>query len=183
MKKLLLFGLLLMSSASYAAPHPAVGSSALSSLEKGLFWHRAGFSLQASEKEWMAAESSTQETEVILKARSSGTQKLAIKLDELKQDLSIENYAKKWMKDYSNYGFEVLGSQPFQLGEQRGLVIDLEHKRNFQQVRQVLFLRSKKAVLFTCMDDRKKFSSSLQLCNRVIQSFLWLPEKKSQKIN
>lgn len=190
MKILLLFSFFLVSPAIYAAPHPGMGSSALASYEKGFFWLREGFRLQTPESDWILDESESHENQVKFQSRpiavpsslrnNSGS--LVIKVENLKQEQTLENYAKKWMKDYSNYGFEIRGSQTFALGSQKGLVIDFEHKKSFQQLRQVLFIRGKKFVLITCGDDQKKFSNLVEKCNQVIKSFAWMTEKNSLKI-
>jgi hypothetical protein len=106
------------------------------------------------------------------------TAKFSIKEDTLPNELSLEVYAKRWMKDYSSYGFDFLGSRPFvnqSLGNKnaKGLVVDLVHKSSDKQLRQVIFLKKKQAVILTCVDQKQNFSQTLDDCNQMIRSFEW----------
>ncbi len=184
LKKLPLFALSLMTLESYAAPHPGMGSSSLVSIEKGFFWNREGFTMNVRKEDWILDEVLANENQVSLVEKpnranqNTPTGSLLVKVENLKTELTLENYAKKWMKDYANYGFELLGSQPLELNKSKGLLVDFHHKKSFQQIRQVLFLRGRKMVLITCADDKKRFTNLLARCNQVIQTFNWLPEKK-----
>ena len=51
--------------------------------------------------------------------------------------------------------------------------IDLFHKKSDQQVRQVLFMRGKRVVTFTCKDTKKSFAATLNGCNEIAKSFQW----------
>jgi hypothetical protein len=77
------------------------------------------------------------------------------------------------MKDYSLYGFDLLGSKVFTQAGQRSLVIDLVQRKKKQQMRQVLFLKNKKVGVLTCQDTAAKFSATLSDCNQVARSFEW----------
>jgi hypothetical protein len=172
----LLFAICLVSSETYAAPYPAAGSSALVSIDKGLFLLTKGFSVRAKSPEWALQNSGDNEETAIyrLQRKNSDTAILALRSEVLKTELSLEAYAKRWMKDYTNYGFDLLGTKPFRQNQQsRGLVVDLFHKKSDQQLRQVLFMRGKRVVIFTCKDTKKNFTSTLESCNEVAKSFQW----------
>ncbi|MEZ0392553.1 MAG: hypothetical protein ACAH59_10070 [Pseudobdellovibrionaceae bacterium] len=179
-----LFALFLISSAAFAAPMPGTGSSLLVAPEMGLFWKRQGFQLKAGTTGWQLAAPQGEDDEQVryLKPNSS-TGSLAVRTEILKADLSLENYTKRWMKDYSNYGFEVLGTQPFFQNGSKGLVVDLLHKKSNQQLRQVLFVKNKKAVVLTCRDTQKFFSQTILSCNQISKSFEWTDNKPNSKIN
>lgn len=188
MKILPLFMLSLMTLKSYAAPHPGMGSSALVAMENGFFWNREGFTMNIKSRDWILDENLANENQISLVERplnptqGSASGSLLVKVDNLKAEVSLESYAKKWMKDYANYGFELLGSQTLEINKTKGLLIDFHHKKSFQQIRQVLFLRGRKMVLITCSDDKKRFAAVLPRCNQAIQTFNWIPEKKGSTI-
>lgn len=165
-----LFILSCVSIEAYSSPHPAVGSSALVAPEKGLFFQRYGFLLKTAQSNWAIATPSEQITFV---NPSSESGSLSVRMETLRTDMTLENYAKRWMKDYSNYGFDVLGTKAFGLNKTRGLVVDLDHKKSGQQLRQILFLKEKKVVILTCKDQISKFESTLQGCNQIAKSFEW----------
>lgn len=98
---------------------------------------------------------------------------LAVRIETLKSDLTLESYTKKWMRDYTSYGFEVLGTNSFQQNGAKGLVIDLVHKKADYQLRQVLFLKNKRVVILTCRDQQKKFQQTLIGCNQISRTFEW----------
>ncbi len=159
----------------YAAPYPGAGSSLLVAPERGLFWQRRGFELKSGTTGWQLAPPQQETASVRYLKPGSTSASLSVQLETLKADLSLENYAKRWMKDYSNYGFEVLGTQTFLQNGAKGLVVDLFHKKSDQQLRQILFLKNKNIVILTCRDDRQKFPQTLLGCNQISKSFEWLP--------
>ena len=102
-------------------------------------------------------------------------------METLRTEMTLENYTKKWIRDYSNYGFDVLGSQTFALNGSKALVVDLFHKKSEQQMRQVLFLKNKKVVTLTCRDQQKTFEQTLIGCNQISKSFEWTDNLNAQK--
>jgi hypothetical protein len=158
----------------YAAPHPGMGSSLLVSPEKGFFWKRYGFQLQTGLSGWQLAPPTDDDANKVRYVRpSSDIGSLAVQIENLKSDLTLENYAKKWMRDYVSYGFDVLGTQAFTQNNAKGLVVDLVHKKSDQQLRQILFLKNKKVVILTCRDHLKTFQQTLAGCNQISKSFEW----------
>jgi hypothetical protein len=178
----LLFVSFLMPSSLYAAPHPGMGSSLLVSPEKGLFWKKQGFQLQTGSSGWQLAPPSDDGTGRVRFLRpDSESASLAVQIENLKTELTLENYAKKWMRDYVNYGFDVLGTQAFQQNKAKGLVVDLLHKKSDQQLRQILFLKNKKVVILTCRDHQKTFQQTLLGCNQISKSFEWSADSTSRQ--
>lgn len=168
-----LFAVLSLMSHAYAAPHPGAGSSALVSSEKGLFLSAKGFKLGAEKTGWLFSLSKADNEEARLIDPTNPNASLSLKMDQLRADLSLESYSKRWMKDYSSYGFDVMGAKPFQQNGQRGLVIDLVHRLTKKQMRQALFVKNKKAVVLTCLDEKATFATTLNQCNQIIKTFEW----------
>lgn len=166
-------------SVAYASPHPGTGSSALVSPEKGLFLSAKGFRLGAEKTGWVFSLSKADNEEARLTDPNNSKASLSLKMDTLKADLSLENYSKRWMRDYSSYGFDVMGAKPFQQNSQRGLVVDLTHRLTKKQMRQVLFVKNKKAVILTCLDEKENFEKTLAQCNQIIKTFEWVDQNPS----
>lgn len=163
-----------------AAPLPGTASSALTSPEFGLFYSIKGFQLK-SQALWAMDKSkedelsdSGKEFSVFYLHPEFKQARLSVRTDTLKAEITLENYTKKWMKDYSSYGFDVLGAKTFQTQFAKGLVVDLHHKKKDTQLRQVIFLKDKTAVILTCLDQTKSFTQSLVGCNQLVRSFQWM---------
>jgi hypothetical protein len=173
----LLFFSFAIPSMLYAAPHPGMGSSRLVAPELGLFWKRQGFQLQTGASGWELAspmgDSVDNKVRYVRPAGESEIASMAVQIETLKSELTLENYAKKWMRDYVNYGFDVLGTQAFTQNKAKGLVVDLIHKKTDQQLRQILFLKNKKVVILTCRDFHKTFQQTLIGCNHISRTFEW----------
>ena len=98
---------------------------------------------------------------------------LTVRTDKLKKKTKISKYVRRWVKEYPKYGYDVLGSKKFKSKGKTGYLIDLINNKKKRQLRQVIFLKKKTAVLMTCRDHVKSFSSSLKECNNIIKSFAW----------
>lgn len=160
---------------AYASPHPGIGTSALVNPQYGYFLRPHGFILKSGLSGWELGDSSEMLTFTSPQSKAGS---LSVRAEDLRGEMSLENYAKRWMKDYPNYGFDVLGTKTFAQGNARGLVIDLTHKKRGQQLRQVLFLKEKKAVILTCKDDLKTFEATLAGCNQITKTFEWTTPQK-----
>jgi hypothetical protein len=169
-----LFALSLVPTIVYAAPYPATGSSLLVAPEMGLFWKRQGFSVKTSGTGWQLGSPLPEDEGQVRYIRpNQPTASLSVRTEALKTDMTLENYSKRWMRDYVSYGFELLGTQSFGQDGNKGLVVDLLHKKNEQQLRQVLFLKNKRVVILTCRDQQKGFEQTLLGCNQISKSFQW----------
>lgn len=173
----------------FAAPFPGMGSSILVSSEVGAFLTIHGYSLSTQGTDWVPTsrdepgieENKLQALHFRLSSHSSSLSNLekdsatlGLSLDEMATPLRLEQYAKRWIREYGQFGFEILGSQSLLLGGQESIVLDLFHKVKNQQLRQVLIKNQKKVAVFTCRDQKENFSTTLPICNRVIKSFRWI---------
>ncbi len=181
----LLFSLLfliLLPVQTLASPIPAMGSSALASPYKAYMFNVKGFSLMSSSTNWKLQENSNapadhpqKNSEISVRFQNPHSNGfLSVRTETLAQPTSIEFYAKRWIHDYSFYGFDILGAKEFSQANARGYVIDLFHSKKNKQLRQVVFLKEKTAVVLTCTDDKSRFSPTLNSCNSIVKSFHWL---------
>ena len=106
-------------------------------------------------------------------AKVSAPATLTVRVDDLDKEVPLDRYIAKWMKEYPRYGFDVLGSKPFVQNKQKGYVLDLVNRNQGKQLRQVVFLKQKKAVILTCRDGVATFQKSLASCNQIIKTFTW----------
>jgi hypothetical protein len=156
-----------------AAPAPGV-TSILKPTSKGIAFNLKGFYLHPGKSGWLLKENSQEKGEISVRFQPlQGSGSLAVRTETLKQATSLESYSKKWLKEYSSYGFDLLGSKPFTQDDTRSLVIDLFHKKTQQQVRQVILVKDKTSVVMTCSENVQKFSQTLKVCNSIIRTFQW----------
>lgn len=181
---LVVIQLILISMTSWGAPHPATTSSVLTDPEKGFSFYSYGFKLNLNGSKWnpVQKDSDSLFAEVEfqkknLKDKISNAQ-INLRMDQLTKNQGIEAYAKKWMRDYPQYGFEVLGTKTFGHSGGQGVVVDLFHRPNGKQLRQVILLKEKKVAILTCSDQKKSFAETLADCNKIVKNFSWLDSKK-----
>lgn len=168
---------LLAPSFSCAAPHPGVGSSPLASSESGVFFQSLGFKLSTKGTDWKLRPNTNEsfiQNITLGPSDSKMLSQLNIRTDNLDKKTNLENYSKKWMRDYTNFGFETLGQQMIQLGGGKALVVDLVQKKQNKQLRQIILSHDQKIAVLTCIDDKTTFEGTLKNCNQIARSFQWI---------
>jgi hypothetical protein len=170
---------------SVASPVAGHGSSILADKDQGYFLSSLGFTFKTVGTHWsletVANDPSAQTPRLVYRDDASAL--MSVHLDKLPNELSLETYIKRWIRDYNHYGFDVLGSKAFTLGDNkkvrftRGFVVDLVHKKMSRQMRQVIFLKEKNVVIVTCQNKKDQFSQTLTDCNQIAKTFEWTDVK------
>jgi hypothetical protein len=159
-----------------AAPYPATGSSALTAPEKGLYLLHKGFTVKTEGTDWVPVQ--PQDDSILDTVKFKGkdpaaTASLSVRTDKLAKNVSLELYTKKWMRDYPNYGFEVLTTKSITLNGNPALLVDMISRSKDKQLRQVILKRDDNVAVMTCMDSREGFVKALPNCNQIMKSFSW----------
>lgn len=192
-----------LSSLAFAAPIPGTATSKLVSPQIGLYRSPIGFQLSSGHTGWahvappannkyiatvyraepgsvasqMHADLHSGANVVNSKIANSSASKnpatLTVRVDDLNRETTLDHYIGKWMKEYPRYGFDVLGSKPFLQAKNKGYVLDLVNRDQGKQLRQVVFMKQKRAVILTCRDQIATFQTSLKACNEIIKTFTW----------
>lgn len=160
---------------SWSAPFPVTGTSLVTDPSEGRFLEPHGFRLKTSNLRWTVVpdeKASIFQTFKFTSVNNESAQ-LTVRKDELGQQKNLEVYAKKWMREYPQYGFEILTTKNMQLGGGDALLIDLVHRGKNQQIRQLVLHKNKKVVILTCLDETGKFRSTVSECNQMMTSFSW----------
>jgi len=171
--------ILIFSMTAGAAPFPVTSSSVLTDPALGLFYRPHGFSLKAAGTSWNLNpeenESIFQSFKYKPKDKSFSTlAQLSLRLDQISSKQNLDSYAKKWMREYPQYGFEILGTKTLNLGGGHALLVDLYQKGKNQQLRQLILQKDQKIVIMTCSDEITSFKKTLAHCNQLMNSFQWL---------
>ena len=135
-----------------------------------------GFEIQANNTNWIQTKPKSRFIETVYRSpiiNNNVHASLTIRVDNMENKIDLKNYTKRWFKKYKKYGYDVLNSQPFKNGSQWGYVIDLINSSKSRQIRQVIHLRGKVAVILTCGDHKVTFNNSLKECNKFIKNFRW----------
>lgn len=171
------FALFFSVATASAAPFPATSSSTINDVSKAGFFHGFGFRMQIMDSNWAPTPSATSETasETVRfePKNGGGDSSVSIRMDRLSENSSLETYAKKWMRDYPSYGFEILGTKNMQIGGGRALLVDMLQKAKNRQLRQMILQRGNRVAILTCLDKKEKFNETLQTCNQMIRGFEW----------
>lgn len=102
---------------------------------------------------------------------------LSVRVDELRKQQSLKNYVKRWMQDYTRFGFDVLTAKQIKIGTQSAFLLDIVSRETKKQLRQVVFVRNKTAVTLTCRDHRDSFGKTVADCNQIVKSFEWTADR------
>lgn len=163
---------------SFAAPIPTTGSSAVNSPRWDAPFAQMGFSLKLVSNEWIfldnknESSTTTQELSLGLKTLSE-TARLSLKIENLKTKMTAENYAKKFLRDYNQYGFEVLSSKTMVLNNSNVVVVDLLQKNKLTQSRQIFFSNKDKMMVASCLDKTALFQMTSNMCNELLNTLSW----------
>jgi len=177
--KALLILLILFPGLSFSAPHPATGTSSALGQASGRYFSQHGFRVSLGDSDWRQVRPPREfkNIEAVYKGKASfagmPAPSLTVRRDHLKKRASLESYVKRWMKDYHRFGFEVLASKKVKVGTNIGYMLDLNHPDSAHQLRQVVFVKSNDAIIFTCRDGKKTFLKNLKACNQIVRTFDW----------
>jgi hypothetical protein len=162
-----------------AAPLPGTSTSALVAEKPGQFYSQKGFKLNAAQTAWIQSAPPKHIPSLVTVYRSPvGTSAqqpaLTVRVDDLHKAEPLRGYVKKWMKDYTRFGFEVLTAKPVKIGANPAFLLDIISRETQKQLRQVVLVKDKVAVILTCRDDRGTFAKTVQDCNEIMKTFEWV---------
>lgn len=137
-----------------------------------------GFSINFKDSPWLRSEppgNIKNKMDVLFRSSAKDSQStLTVRVDVDESTHSLKDYVNKWLKSYGQFKMDVLGHKYFKTeSDEQGFVVDIKSIPE-KRVRQVIFFRNSKAVVLTCTDSTKKFSSTLKSCNDVIKTFIWI---------
>lgn len=169
---------------SLAAPFPGTGSSPLVSEQPGLFFSTKGFRMHSAETDWIQSAPPKDVPSLVTVYKSpvvsNGQQAaLSVRVDELSRPQNLKRYVRRWMQDYTRFGFDVLTAKRISINQQSAFLLDIVSRETKKQLRQVVFLKKKTAVILTCRDHRESFGKTVQDCNQIVKTFQWTSGSKN----
>lgn len=162
-----------------AAPIPGTSSSALVAQKPGLFYSPKGFSIHSAQTAWIQNAPPKHIPSLVTVYRAPVVQNgqqpaLTVRVDDVRPNQGLKSYVKKWMKDYNRFGFEVLTAKPIKIRENQAFLLDIVSRETQKQLRQVVFVKDKTAVILTCRDGRDSFAKTVVDCNEIMKTFEWV---------
>jgi hypothetical protein len=162
-----------------AAPHPGVGSSALNQVDKNIFFSQMGFKLNVVPAGWelltTADNDANKELQIEIGKNFSMTNdhigRISFKAETTKVKVDLENYVKKFLRDYNQYGFDVSGLQS--LREKNIVIVDINQKNKKTRSRQMFFQNGTRIVTATCADEFENFDKTITECNQIFGHLVW----------
>ena len=171
----MILSLLLAPFIALAAPIPFTSTSLLTSEKSGIYRSPLGFTIHAGNSGWQATSPTVKNDFVVATYKSStDASALTVRIDEIKKPISLDEYSKKWLKDYPRFGFDVLTAKKVRVGNEVAYMLDFVSPENKKQLRQILFVKNKNAVTLTCRGDQTDISKTVRSCNEIIRNFRWL---------
>ena len=158
----------------------AFGARIPGSLSRGIYISQEGFEINSQNTKWVRSSSPVElqdKVEALFRMKEENKNSQAtftVRVDKDTPHKTLKEYSHKWLKNYGQFGLEVLGHQYFKTPkDQQGFVVDIENSTSQKKLRQVIFFQNSKAVILTCMDNKEAFKVSLKSCNELIKTFSW----------
>jgi hypothetical protein len=154
--------LLVLPRLCFAAPYPGTSSSALTDPNK-LYWLAdKNYRIKLPHTNWIY----TEKTATVTRLKS---------LDESPMVVSFFNRPDKDTKhslvEYTNLGFEVTYTGNIRINKHPAQIIDLIHRENKKQLRQIVTSLTGGALYITCSSSTNSFLKQVKICNEIFASF------------
>ena len=171
------FALLLMSVSqmAWSAPHPMAGSSVINTPNSNLAFSMMGFKVGQIPADWTyktGLDDSNMAIEIGSRDEKSKAA-LNFHIENVAKKTSLEQYVRQYLRDYNQYGFEVVGLQSMKKNTIPSVVVDLTQKNKKTRSRQVFFIQDQKVVVASCLDQFESFDKTVYICNQILSSFQW----------
>ena len=157
---------------SLASPHPLAGSSIINRPYNNMAFAQMGFKLNSIPENWVFNKS-LDSTSQSLELGPADKTLLSLRLETVSSKTNVEQYVRRFLRDYNQYGFTVSGLHSNQSGRVPSVIVDLNQKNKATRSRQVFFNKQNKMIIATCTDEVAKFDATVALCNQILGTFEW----------
>lgn len=173
MAQTLILALLVISAfTAKAAPHPTTGLSLVNRISRGHVFSQFGFQLKGQvELPWIleATAADTKEFNLLY-----GSGRMNIRSEAVTSKTLLDNYVKRFLKDYNLYGFTVSKIQNAADDITPKITLEIDQKNKKNKLKQVFILKNQRVLTMTCTDDEDSFERTSHLCQRFIDEMQWL---------
>lgn len=157
---------------TFAAPHPTTGLSMINRISKGAMFNQFGFELKGQvELPWILEATVDDNKEFNL---LYGSGRMNIRSEVVSSKMLLDNYVKRFLKDYNLYGFAVSKIQNGADDSTPQITLEIDQKNKKNKIKQVFILKNQRVLTMTCTDDDESFERTSHLCQRFIEEIQWL---------
>lgn len=158
-----------------ASPHPLAGSSIVNIPQNNIAMSQLGFKLGSMPSNWVYKNNSDLNSLSLEMGPIDEVSKsiLTMRTEKVSPKTDLEKYVRQYLRDYNQYGFEVVGLQSYKKAATPSVIVDLTQKNKLNKSRQVFFHKEGQLVLATCTDRFENFDKTLITCNRILGGFQW----------
>lgn len=165
---------LALSSLASATPFPATGTSILTDPNKAASVWSQELDVSKSVDNWQLnslerQDLRTKSMEFSLKDGSDKA-RLQVYRRELTKGEPLESQVKKWSKEFSQYGFEILAVKQIHNTQFDSYTFDLYHRDKQIQARQVLIPNNHSLAIVTCLDEKTSFARTFGDCQDFVRN-------------
>ncbi len=161
--------------ATQAAPHPMSGSSLINQVQTSSVFSQMGFQIKKIPADWILKTPVVVDGQIIEMAPIHSVYKsvLSFSAEKVSPKTDLEKYVRQYLRDYNQYGFEVIGLQSLKQSGFNSVIVDLNQKSKATRSRQVFYKKEDKIILATCIDSFEKFNKTVLTCNAILDTFQW----------
>lgn len=155
-----------------AATHPLTGSSIINNPTNSLALSQMGFSVGQVPDDWVYYKTLDDSA----KAIEIGTDKktlLTFRSENVAAKTQFEPFVRQYLRDYNQYGFDVVGLESIKNPLTPTIIVDLKQKNKSYKSRQVFFYKPGQIIVATCADEASQFQKTFAICNKILNSFQW----------
>lgn len=167
-----IFNLFILANLAFAATHPLTGSSIINQPTNGMALTQMGFSISSVPADWNFNKSLEEQTPTFELGQNTKTQ-LSFRLENVSTKTQLEAYVRQYLRDYNQYGLEVVSLQSHSKSPIPAIIVDLKQKNSANRSRQVFYYKPGKIVIATCSDESRIFDSTIETCNKILSTFKW----------
>lgn len=156
----------------WSAPHPTTGTTMINQISNGHVFSQFGFQLQGRMQiPWILEQTDSKNKEFNL---VYGSGRLNLKSEVVSANLQLDQYIKKYLKDYSLYGFKVSKIDNQTSANEPHIILEVEKKNDSVRAKQYFYMHKQKVLIATCTDDSESFERTAHLCQRFVDEIHWL---------
>ena len=155
-----------------AAPHPMMGSARINAVQTGTVFSQMGFQISKIPADWNLKSPLSNESKNLEIGYATQTV-LSFNSEKVSPKTDLEKYVRQYLRDYNQYGFEVIGLQSLKQSPLNSVIVDLSQKNRSTRSRQVFYKKDDQIVMATCLDSFEKFDKTILQCNAILETYQW----------
>ena len=161
----------------FAAPHPMMGSAVINKVQNGVVFSQMGFLISSVPTNWVLKTPVNQNADgrvlELAPAETVSKTVLSFLSERVSPKTDLEKYVRQYLRDYNQYGFEVIGLQSMKNTGANHVVVDLNQKNKMTRSRQVFYKNNDQIIMATCLDSFEEFNKTILACNAILDTFKW----------